>query len=452
MKRLTAAALALALLTATGRAQTLEEALVAAYQTNPTLRAEQAALRAVDEDVAIAISGWRPTVEVEGSTGYRMTNNELASRLKAESDRQPSSVGIIITQPLYQGGRTVAEISRANNRILAQRARLSGTEQDVLSAAATSYLDVLRDQTVVELNKKNEEVLRRQMEATRDRFRVGEVTKTDVSQAEARLARAVADRIGAEGQVVTAKATFKRVIGLDPMRLAWPQPTKGLPTNEIEAQGVSDIENPDIQAAISDEETAGADIRVAESRLKPDLSLSAEAEYGRDVSEQIDQQDRVEVKATVRIPLYQAGAREAEVRQRKELKSQRRIQVLETRRRVREKVTRAWESLETARAQITSFAAQVRANEIALDGVRQEAAVGSRTTLDVLDAEQELFDSEVNLVRSQRNEVVAGFQLQAAIGRYTAVNLNLPVVTFDPRPHYEETRSKWWGTKVPQEE
>jgi outer membrane protein len=429
-------------------AESLVEALASAYQNNPTLLAERASLRATDEGVASALSGWRPTVQIDGDAG--LSESETTSvtsgfTTTTKDSLQPRSFSFTITEPLYRGGRTEAETLSAENLVDAGRAGLAVTEQRVLLDAVTAYMDVLRNKTVVQLNRNNERVVERQLQAARDRFEVGEVTRTDVAQAEARAAQAKADRIGAEGNLISSRATYRQFIGDLPGKLEWPARIGGVPANERDALQAASTANPTIVSANFSELSARDDIDVAISDLLPQVSLRGAYDRSFDVSAFTEELDSLSLSAVVTVPLYQSGAVHSAVRRSKQIASQRRLEYEEARRAVFEEVTRAWESLITAQAQISAFQAQVRAAELALEGVEQETIVGLRTTLDVLDAEQEVFAAGVNLVSAERDAVVSSYWVKATIGELTAVALELPVERYDADAHYRSVRDKWFG-------
>jgi outer membrane protein/adhesin transport system outer membrane protein len=346
---------------------------------------------------------------------------------------------------VFRGFRTVAEVQRAENRVRAERARLISVEQTVFLAAATAYVDVLRDQVVLEFNISNEQVLRRQLEAAQDRFAVGELTRTDVSQAEARLARAKADRIQAEGDLESARAVYRRVIGAAPEKLEKPGPVTGLPATLDEALAAAGSWNPGVLIAEFNEKAARDDVDLVVGELLPTVDITASFDQRRDAASRFSESETASVLGQITIPLYQAGLVSARVREAKQVASQGRLKVVESRRQAIEDTTRAWEALQTARARIVAFEAEIRANETALEGISQEAIAGLRTVLDILDAEQELLDAKVNLVRVKRDEVVASFELLSAAGRLTARDLNLPVEFYDPAVHYRTVRGKFFG-------
>jgi outer membrane protein/adhesin transport system outer membrane protein len=301
---------------------------------------------------------------------------------------------------------------------------------------------------VLDLAINNEQVLARQLQASRDRFAVGEITRTDVSQAESRLSGATADRIEAAGNLRAARATYERVIGLAPGTLVPPGQVPGLPGSLESSISQAETGNPQVIAAVFAERAAADGIDLARSALLPQITVSARAAVDWEPTSTIDRRESASVTARISVPLYQAGAASSRVREARHSANQARIVVDDERRSAIEQAIRAWEFLTTARATIDSLNAQVTAAEIALDGVRQEALVGSRTVLDVLDAEQELLDARVALVRSQRDEVVAGYQLLAAVGQLTARDLGLPVAYYDVEGDYRRTRSRVWGTSI----
>lgn len=430
-------------------AQTLKEALGKAYQTNPQLLAIRARLRATDEGIAQAVSGWRPTVTISYQAGKTHSTSAGGSRSGTGSqNRTPRTGSLTVEQNLYQGGRTTAEISRSESQVQAERARVLDTEQAVMLQAATSYSDVVRDQEVLKLNINNEKVLERQLEAARDRFRVGEVTRTDVAQAESRLARATADRVRAEGDLISSRARFRNVVGDSPGTLKPAKPLGDLPVNEAEAVGLARDNAPLVFAAKFDEKAARDDVRANKADFLPVLDLEGTLTRRDEASSPGSRSEVAAVSLQLTVPLYQAGGVSSRVREAKQLAGQRRREFDRAMRDAVERATRAWEALQTARAQIKAFTAEVRATTIALEGVEQEAAVGSRTVLDVLDAEQELRDAKVSLVGAERDEVVASFDLRASIGKLTAENLALPVELYDLERNYRAVRNKWFGMGI----
>lgn len=422
------------------QAQALNDALALAYQANPTLEAARAELRAVDELVPQARAGFLPQVSATGDVGRYKQESGSTDLLWNQKE-----VTAQIVQPIYRGGRTVASLSRAEALVQAQRASLVATEQSVLLAAATAYSDVVRDQAVLELNINNEQVLKRQLEAARDRFRVGEITRTDVSQSESRLALSTSNRIAAEGQLSASRAVFARLMGQAPEKLTQPAPTVELPKSLESTVAMAEQNNPSVLAAKYSERAADAAIDATAGELLPSVSVIGTYSRTWDQPGTLGELDQGSIIARVTIPIYEAGETTSRVRQAKQTAQQRRIEIDEASRQARETGIRAWEALVTARASILSRKEQVRAANIALEGVRQEATVGSRTVLDTLDAEQEYLNAQVNLVQAERDEIVAIFQVLSATGQLTAGRLGLPVPTYDYEAHYNNTRGKLWG-------
>ena len=422
------------------QAQSLEEALASAYLSNPEIEAQRAAVRATDELVSQALAGWRPTLQI--------TSNASASDIKSPIGGgrvNSTSNAITIDQNLYEGGATVANTRRAERLVRVERARLTTIEQDVLLRAATAYTTLINDLAVLELAVQNENRLRRQLRATRDRFEVGEVTRTDVAQADARVAGAISERVRAAGTIEASRAAFRNVINLEPESLIPPDPLKNLPTSEAEAQQQAESLNPSILAAEFNLAAAKEDVDVAESALYPRLSVNGELNYTDEPSLSVPWQRVASIAATLAVPLYQGGGEYAQIRQSKQTVQQRQADVDAVFRSVREEVTAAWQALLTARSSILSITEQVRAAEIALDGSRQEALVGQRTTLDVLDQENDLFQAEVDLVSAQRDEIVASYRLKAAVGALRAEDIDLPVEPYDVEANYKDVRSRWFG-------
>ena len=428
-------------------AQTLDEALIQTYQSNPTLSAARAQLRATNERVPQALSGWRPTIEATGSGGKAVDDD--VRPVSGDEGRSPASADLTVRQPLYRGGRTVAGTERAENEVLAQRARLADTEQDVLLSAVTAYADVWRDQSVLELNINNEQVLARQLEATQDRFDVGELTRTDVAQSESRLSSAIADRIGAEGNLRASRAAYEAVVGSPPGQLEQPPLPIGLPESQASIVDMAESANPAVLATSYNELAAQRSVREVEGELLPSVELQGSLGYQHERTTRTSEGSTAEILAVVRVPLYQQGAVSSRVREAKQVASQRRLQVREAIRQAREDAISSWERLLTARAQIAAFREAVRATSIALEGVRQENAVGARTVLDVLDAEQELLDAQVNLVSAQRDEIVASFDVLSAVGRMTAADLALGTDIYEPEADYRAVRETWFGLEAP---
>lgn len=425
-------------------AQSLEDALTAAYAGNPTLQAKRSELRATDEGVPQALSGMRPSVSMEASTGVSQYYSSTRTTNKTQNP-DPHAASLTVSQSLYAGGQTTAAISSAENSVLAGRAQLAGVEQTVLLAALNAYVNVYQAQAVLDLRINNEQVLKRQLEATSDRFEVGEITRTDVHQAQARLAQATADRIQAEGDLASARATYRNVIGDMPGTLAKPVLAVNLPKSADEAIKLAGEQNPDVIAAEFTQLAATDDVREIKGELLPSVDLSGSASRSLNSTTEATRADSYAAKVTLTVPLYQSGSVYSRLRAARQTAAKYRRDIDVARRDATETAARAWQSLETSRARIKSYEAQISASEIALEGVQREAAVGSRTVLDVLDAEQELLDAKVSYVSAQRDETVAVFELKSAIGELQASYLSLPVEAYDSAKHYGQVRQKLFG-------
>lgn len=441
----TACLVASTVLTPVGAAaETLTEALSRAYGTNPQLLAQRAGLRATDEEVSQALSFWRPTVKIIGEASKLRTDSNTST-----TERDPRTVDFEVSQPLYRGGRTIAQTRRAEANIGAGRAQLSSTEQTILFGAVQAYMNVVRDIAVLDLNKNNEQRLERQLQAARDRFRVGEITRTDVAQAEAALAGATAARVQAEGSLIASRAAYRSVIGDLPGTLVKPDPSLNLPTSEAEALKLAETNSPDVERARFRTIAARHNINLVRGELLPSLNVTGTVSKEEDSTARGSSRDVGEVLAKLTIPLYEAGDVYSRMRAAKETMAQRQEDLDDARRTATQAAASAWNSLQTARAAVRSLQSQIRANEIALEGVQREALVGSRTVLDVLDAEQALLTSKVNLVRSERDELVARYQVLSAVGNLTARELQLQVQLYDSEKNYREVRDKWIGAGKP---
>ncbi|HUN52689.1 MAG TPA: TolC family outer membrane protein [Candidatus Sulfotelmatobacter sp.] len=429
-------------------AETIEDAMAATYSTNPTLLAQRSALRATDEGASQAGAGWRPTVQFVGNYGKAIQyKNTVVNLSNGETEPlSPNEQTLQLLQPLYLGGRIESQIQSAEALVKAGRAQLDSTEEQVLLQGATAFMDVLRDQAIVGLNKSNVEVLRKQLEATQDRFRVGELTRTDVAQSEAALQGAIAARVQAEGNLVQSRTNYLRVVGRLPEKLVHPTGLPELPTNETDATEIAFKGNPDLLNATYTEESAAYDIDTAFGALLPSVSLEGDLIRGEDQQDRDLVTKQAQVLAKVTVPLYQSGAEYSAVRQKKDVDSQRKMQVAITRDQVRQSVTAAWAAFETARAQIASLREQVRAAEITLDGTIQQAQVGTSTTLDVLTAEQVRLQAQTSLVTADHDEYVAAYTLRQTIGELTARAMALPVTLYDPTVHYNNVRKQLFGT------
>jgi len=431
---------------ANAQSQPLVDALTSAYMNNPTLLARRARLRSTDEGVPQALSNWRPDVSMSLDGGYSDVENTNGTGSARNQWRNSSGYSFDVSQPLFRGGRTLAATSQAENSVRAERARLLGVEQTILLDAISAYMDVFRDEAVLNLNINNEQVLSRQLEATRDRFEVGEITRTDVHQAEARLAQAKADRIQSEGDLEASRAGYLNVVGEPaPGGLVAPDLPDELPDTKEAALKISAVKSPLVIGAEFDRLAAFDNADEVWGELLPELDLTAGYSSAFEGAAEQGRIDTAEIALSLSIPIYQQGTVYSRLREARQDAAERAFTVDEQRRVAIETASRAWEALQTAKARVVSFQAQIEANVVALEGVQREASVGSRTVLDVLDAEQEMLDSRVSHVRARRDEMVATYEVMSALGQLTARDLKLPVTLYDPREHYQEVREKWFG-------
>jgi outer membrane protein len=419
--------------------QTFLDALTAAYETNPQILAERERQKSTDEAVSQAISGFRPEIAATYEEGRQRTALDGAS----ESYGDVTNKSLRIEQPLFRGGRTMAAYQSAKQNVYAGRAALTRVEQQTMLNAITAYMDVVQAQSILDLARNNERVLNEQLDAARDRFEVGEVTRTDVAQSEARLSDASAEVIAAEGDLISAVAIYERVIGHKPEGiLTAPKRLPELPATLSEALQQAKAGNPDLLESRRSAKATKYDVRRNIGQLLPEVSLVGsmlEQDGAGAFGQSLFEQDSVTVN--VNIPLYQSGAEYSRVRAAKAVRRQARELETETLLEVEQLVTQAWEDLETAIATIRAREVQINAAEVALEGVRQEQQYGARTVLDVLDAEQELFVARTNLVRAERDRTVAVFALIRQLGSLDPVTLALDTQAYDPEEHYNDI--KW---------
>jgi outer membrane protein len=431
------------------KAQTLTQAMAEAYNTNPQLLAQRSLLRATDEQVPQALSGWRPTVNFTGNlAGNRLAFTQTLGVSPTEYLTFPSnSVQLQVNQPLYSGGKTIAQTRQAIQTVQSTRAQTLAVETSVLQAVAQAYLDVVRDQELVEVNRNNVSVLREQLTATQDRFRVGEVTRTDVAQAEASLAQAIGTLTSAEGTLAQSRAEYVAAVGQEPGILVLPRERPALPATREEAQSLAANNNFSVLSANFAELAARDNIKVVQSQLLPQISVVGTIERATAPSVTLD--NSLETFGTIGVqmtmPLYEAGAVYSQVRQAEQTVGQRRSQVDFARRTAVQTLEDAWESLKADRASIASFAAAVRAAQIALQGVQQEALVGTATTLDVLIQNQTLLTTQEQLIVAEHDAALAEYNIAAATGRLIAPELRLPVKLYDMDRHYREVEHEWAG-------
>ena len=434
---------------------TLEGSLVLAYQNNPTLNAQRASVRATDEGVPQALSGYRPRVTFNGSVGPQYTDSltrsstSRATYTQLSGNMTPSNLGVTGTQTLFNGFQTPNRTRQAESQVQAARETLRVTEQITLLNAVTAYMNLLRDSAILDLQRRNVEVLQEQLRQTRDRFNVGEVTRTDVAQSESRLATGRSQVLSAEATYKASVATYRQVIGIEPGRLAPGSPVDRFsPSTQGASIGVGTATHPAVTSAQYSVDAALLQVKVAEGALYPTLALQGNVQQSYESSLLQLRTFNASAIAQLTVPIYQGGAEYSLIRQAKETLGQRRLDLDTARDQVRQSIVQAWGQLEAAKANIEATQAQVQAAEIALNGVREEARVGQRTTLDVLNAQQELVNARVALVSAQRDRVVASYTLLSAVGRLSPQVLGLRVPVYDANVHYQQVRDVWAGVRT----
>jgi len=439
-------------------ADTIEAALVRAYQTNPQLNSQRAQVRVTDENVPQALSGYRPKVAVTASAGVQYSDsistaggdaNRLV-RTHLFGTNAPRSAGLTASQTLFNGQQTANKVRSAESQVSAAREALRVLEQTVLLSGATIYMDFLRDSANVEVQRSNVRVLEQTLKQTKDRFNVGEVTRTDVAQSEAQLAAGKTQLLTAESTLTTTRANFRRIIGSEPVALAPGSPVdRFLPATLTAAIELALIENPNVTSAMFGIDVSYLNVKVNEGALFPTVTLQATATQSYESTLTLQRSFTGALTTNVTVPIYQGGAEYSLIRQSKETLAQQRLVLEQTRDQARANVVQAWGQLEAGKAQVISAQAQVAASEIALNGVREEAKAGQRTTLDVLNAQQALVNARVALITAQHDRVVASYNVLNSVGRLSPIVMNLQTETYDASVHYHQVRDSWVGVRTP---
>jgi outer membrane protein len=447
-------------------AETMPSALVKAYQNNPQLNAQRATVRVTDEAVPQALSGYRPTISVTASANQQFssttsnsTNAALGNPSRSVVVGPPStlsgdftsrSVAVAGQQILFNGFQTANRTRFAEGQVSAAREALRVLEQTVLLSAATVYMDLLRDTAIAEVQRSNVKVLNETLRQTRDRFNVGEVTRTDVAQSEAQLAAGQFQLLTAESNLITTRANYRRVIGVEASALTAAAPVERLGPSTLARSLQMGLDlNPNITAAMYGIDTAHLQVKINEGALFPTVTLNGTAQKLWNSTLTTVEQTTWAIGSTVTIPIYQGGDEYSLIRQSKESVAQQRLNLEFVRDQVRQLISQAWGVVTATKAQIDSAEAGVRSSETALNGVREEARVGQRTTLDVLNAQQTLVNARVTLVIAQHDRVVASYNLLFAIGILSPQKLALATPIYDPRVHYYQIRDSWAGTRIP---
>lgn len=449
--RIAGAVCILAASTAAPHAQSLEQALLNAYFANPTINAQRAAVRGVDEQVPQALAGYRPQVfgsaNVNSSRTRRVTPTGTTN-----STTYPDSYGVTVEQNLFNGFQTGNLVRSAESQVLAARETLRNTEQNVLLEAVQAYMNVIRASGIVQLQQQNVQALNEQLRATNDRFQVGELTRTDVAQAQARLRQAEAQLSAAQSDLNASRAIYRQVIGSEPGQLKPARPYEKVSFASLDAAIAAGFaQHPSLQATRHGVDIAQLQVKVAEGSLLPTINLEASANRLSDTTPGVNSTNDLTAGIRLTVPLYQGGAEYSRIRQAKELTGQRKLESDVQRDVVRAAVITSWGQLSSARFQVQAAQAQVTAAEIALNGVREEYRVGQRTTLDVLNAQAELVSARSQLITAQRDLVVYSYGLLASVGRLSIVELKLAEVTqtYQPETHYDQVRDSWFGLRTP---
>jgi outer membrane protein len=448
-------AMSVASLATGARAETIGGALSKAYLNNPDINQQRAAVRVQDENIPKANAGYLPNVSAETDAAL---SNTLASGLGPgypspyDLSTRPRGYGVTVTENVWNGNRTENSIRQAESNVFGTREQLRNTEQNVLLSAVTYYMDVMRDTAILDLDRNNVEVLQEQLRQTQDRFNVGEVTRTDVAQAEASLAGARATALGAQSQLQASLANYRQAIGDDPKSLTPVAPlSRQLPRALPEAIAISQIEHPAIVAMLHGVDAAALQVKIAEGALYPTVGLTGQIQKRFDVAgDPLGSQALTEsLMGQITVPIWDGGATYAGARQAKEQLGQTELQTDLQRDKVRAAVVAAWGANENSSGVLRAARAQVQAAEVALAGVREEAKVGQRTTLDVLNAQQTLLNARVQLVTAQHDSVVNSYSLLSAIGRLSIQTLGLATPEYDPRVHFDQVKNKLFGTRTP---
>ncbi|MFG1480823.1 TolC family outer membrane protein [Xanthobacter sp. V4C-4] len=430
-------------------AQPLDAALAAAYVNNPTLNAQRAGTRATDENVSKALSGYRPTLSGSVSAGPEAQRQNVSGAISS-GNVWTRTFALTATQTIFNGFVTGNTTLSAESQVRGSRETLRNTEQTVLLDGVTAYMNVIQAIALLDLQRQNLAALEQELRATRDRFNVGEVTRTDVAQAEARVADAQYQVSQAVANLSSARAVYRQVIGVEPGTLTTPKSIEWMipsTLGKVISSGLGT--HPAVKASEFAVDAAVFQVKVAEGALMPNLALQGQLSQANDTSLSVQSQGAAAVALNLTVPIYQGGAEYANIRQAKELLSQTRIEVDINRDAIRSQAVQYWGALEASKAQIQAAQAAVAANTLALEGVREEWRVGQRTTTDVLNAQRDLTNSRSALVVAQRDRVVAAYSLISIIGKMDAGSLKLKVNVYNPAVHYNQVRDSWVGVRTP---
>jgi outer membrane protein len=424
-------------------AETLAGALSGAYHNNSTLEAERARQRGTDEQVPQALSGWRPTITAQGVIGHQLRDAPSFFGNRTYTVTNPGSLSIELNQPIFRGFKTVEGTAQAEANVKAGRQQLLAVEQTTLFNAVQAYMNVIEARQILSLRRKNVSVLQSQLNASTARFKAGELTRTDVAQSSATLSGAKGQVALAVANVKAAEANYKTVVGRTPGKLVMPK-LAPRPKSLESAYRIAQETNPNILAAAQVQDAAEHNVNVIGGDLLPTINLKASASVSGDLSDANSGVTTGLIEGIITVPIYEAGRVYSGVRQAKETANENRIKVISAIRSVRENVTSAWNSIISTGENLAATRAQVTAANLALDGVRQEYQVGSRSTIDVLNTQQILVNAQISVVVAQHDQLVASYQLLAAMGHLTSKHLGING-RYDVKEHYNDVRNKWIG-------
>jgi outer membrane protein len=427
----------------------LEEVLAKAYTSNPDLLAQRQALMFADEEMPKALAGYLPTANTVFSFDKTRTTdgNTSGNFSRFRTDLNTQSTSVRASQNLFAGGQTYYSVKNAGERIEAARYNLEKTEQEFLFFAIDAYVEVIHAKKVLDLSENNEKVLKEQLVAVEERFEVGDATKTDVSQSEARFSNSTSARVIAEGDFIAATARFKRLYQMEiPEDLQMPANLPKIPDTLDAALTIANEKNYEVKIAEHSKNAAESDVKVQRSQILPRVDLTARSNDGESVSSAFISSSQTNVASLdVTVPLYAGSSAFSAVRQAKDRARQSKYSLDNTTLGVKNNVVDAWQGIITTDTNIQSTKKSLEASEIALNGVKEEQKEGTRTILDVLDAEQEKFQAEVSHARAIKDSVLAVYRLKATIGELTPQELNLPVAKYDKLEHYDKTKFKVIG-------
>ncbi|QUS39216.1 transporter [Tardiphaga alba] len=434
------------------RAETVLDAMTKAYQTNPQLNSERARQRATDENVPQAMAGYRPQVNATLSVGLQSVRNLQVDNTIVGATLKPWVIGVTVTQTLYNGNKTANSVRVAEFQVQSGREALRNVGQGVLLDAVIAYMNVLANQSLVEAQRSNVAALRETLDIAKKRLNAGDVTPTDTSQAEARLARGQADLNASEVALSISQAMYAQVVGVMPARLSPAEPVdRLLPRNRDDAIGQAFKAHPAVLAAGFDVDVATTSIKVAESSLLPTITLQGNASKSSQNDSTLGTygQDQASIVGTLNAPIYDGGLGASQTRQAKQLSTVSRLVLEQVRNQARTAAVGAWVSNEGAKTAVSAAEAEVRAADVALQGVRREAAGGQRTTVEVLNSQQDLISAKARLIGAQRDRVIASYSLLSAVGRLDVKTLSLKTPDYLPEVHYHQVRDAWHGLRTP---